>query len=240
VARKADEFLDREERQRHAEDLTISSGADTAIALGSAAIQIMPAIGGALATLISEFIPRRRQQRMEEFVQELHKAVKVLETSINESSLLSDRTADVVEGVLERVIRTEADGKRQYYAAAVANAIAAPDRPGEELARMMDALDELRPSHLRLLAKLDENPDPPADFNIIAGGIYSYLELILPGVSEDQIRMDWGDLARLNILDSFPTGTMTRPGIVSTRGRILPFGRRFIEFITLPDTSQAP
>jgi hypothetical protein len=46
--------------------------------------------------------------------------------------------------------------------------------------------------------------------------------------------MDWGDLARLNILDGYPVGTMSQEGVISTRGRILQFGNRFVAWITPP------
>ncbi|MDP9270554.1 MAG: hypothetical protein M3P14_06210, partial [Chloroflexota bacterium] len=99
--------------------------------------------------------------------------------------------------------------------------------------RMMDALDALRPSNLRLLAIIAENPSPPASLS--GSTIYTYLQMVLPGIPEDQIRMDWGDLANLNIVDGYPSGLMSQ-GFTETRGRLKDFGHRFVAWITPPSS----
>lgn len=231
--RRVDEQLDREERERLAGELEAPSVRDTTLALGEAAVQLFPGIGSAIGTLIGEYIPRRRQQRMAEFVRELNQALGAVQKRV-EAAVLTDSAAGLVEQVLERVVRADADGKRAYYAAAVANTLAAPDLAADQRERMMDALDALRPSHLRLLAVIAENPSPPASFNPMMGGIYNYLEQVLPGIPEDQIKMDWGDLASRNIADTYPSGIMTAQGLQETRGRLKDFGRLFIAWITAP------
>jgi hypothetical protein len=231
--RRVNDQLDREERERLARELEAADPRDTTLAIGSAVVQLVPGLGGAIGALINEYIPRRRQERMVEFVRELDKALGAVEHRV-ESAVLTDAVADVVEEVLERVVRAEADGKRAYYAAAVANTLAAPDLEADLRERMMDALDALRPSNLRLLALISENPPAPQDFNVIAGGIYEYLKVVLPGISQDQVKMDWADLANLNIVDDYPSGVMTIQGITATRGRLKDFGRAFIAWITAP------
>jgi hypothetical protein len=233
IDRRAGEQLDREERASLAEQLEAPSARDTSLAIGSAVAQLVPGLGAAIATLIGEYIPRRRQERMVEFVRELDRALADVQERA-EHAILTDTAADVVEEVLERVIRATADGKRAYYAAAVANTLVAPDITADERARMMDALDRLRPSNLRLLALVVENPPPPDDFGITAGGIYEYLSVVLPGIPQEQMRLDWSDLAAENILDGYPSGTMTREGLINTRGHLQPFGHRFVAWITPP------
>jgi hypothetical protein len=225
--------MDRKERDRLAGELDAPSVRDTTLAVGTAAVSLVPGLGSAIGTLISEFIPRRRQERMLEFVRELDKALGAVEQRV-ENAVLTDNVADLVEEVLERVVRASADGKRAYYAAAVANTLTAPDLDADLRERMMDALDAVRPSNLRLLAVIAENPPPPPGFNVIMGGIYTYLQTVMPGIPEDQVRVDWGDLANLNITQGYPSGTMTQQGLTATRGRLTDFGRRFVAWIEPP------
>ena len=152
IREAADRELDREERDRLAGELDDSDARDHVLALGESAVDLVPGAGKLIGYVIREHIPRRRRQRVVEFVRKLNDAVAKMEDRLDRDFVQSDEFADLTEDVLESVAKRAADGKRGFYAAALANT-AAPSPPGEdERERMLDALKELRLSHLRLLA----------------------------------------------------------------------------------------
>jgi hypothetical protein len=180
----------------------------------------------------------RLRQRVVEFVRKLNDAVAKIEDRLDRDFVQSDEFADLTEDVLESVARRAADGKRGFYAAALANT-AAPSAPGEdERERMLDALEELRLSQLRLLAIVATTRSLPEGSNLYAGGVEHNIMPRLEGVSQEEMRADWADLARLGILASYPSGTMSRQGIEDLTVRMTDFGRRFVDWISL--TSDSP
>jgi len=238
VREAADRELDREERDRLAEELDDSDARDHVLALGEAAIDLLPGAGKLIGYVIREHIPRRRRERVVEFVRKLNDAVTNMENRLDGDFIQSDEFADLTEDVLESVARRAAGGKRGFYAAALANT-ATPSPPGEaERERMLDALEELRLSHLRLLAVVATTRSLPEGSNLYAGGIEQNIMPRLEGVSEEQMRADWADLARLGVLGSYPSGTMSRQGIEDLAVRMTDFGGRFVDWISL--TSESP
>lgn len=234
---RANEQLDREERDRHAHELDEASGRDHVLALSELAVGFVPVAGPLLGYVISEHIPRRRSERMVEFARELNEAVSRIESRLDRDFVRTDEFADLTEEVLETVARRSAEGKRSFYAAALANT-ATLSRPGEdERERMLAALGELRPSHLRLLAIVVSTRSLPPGSTLSAGGIEHNIMPRLEGVTKEQMRMDWDDLARLQILQSYPSGMMTRQGVEDLTTRLTPFGRDFVAWVSLADAN---
>jgi hypothetical protein len=235
IADRADRELDREERERLAGELDDSDARDHVLALGEAAVDLLPGAGALIGYVIREHIPKRRRQRMVEFVNKLNQAVAKMEARLDRDFVQGDEFADLTEDVLESIARRAADGKRGFYAAALVNT-AGPSAPEEdERERMLDALGQLRPAHLRLLAIVASTRSLPEGSNLSAGGIEHNIMPRLPGVSQEQMRADWDDLERLKILASYPSGTMTRQGIEDLTVRMTDFGRRFVDWISLVD-----
>ena len=96
---------------------------------------------------------------------------------------------------------------------------------------MFPALDELRLSHLWLLALVHETTEGPPDMYM--GGIDSVITWKVPGADMDAIKRDWADLARHNILQGYPSGMMTASGAGNLSVRVTDFGRAFLRFVTV-------
>lgn len=234
IDRRANELLDREERDRLEAELDESAGRDYVVALGSAAVGAIPLVGQLLGTVISEHIPRRRQERMVEFARALNRAVARIEPRLDRDFVQTDDLSDLVEEVLERISRRESDGKRAYYAAALANTLTT-DRPeADELERMLDVLDEVRPAHLRLLAAIARTHGHPPGLEG-SMSIAPIVNAVLPNTPEEQWRMDWRELEQLGVLPSFPGGMMTAQGTRNLAARITDFGRRFLAWISMDE-----
>jgi hypothetical protein len=208
--------LGQEERSRIASELDESSTRDHVLVMSSAALDSLPIAGPLLSSVISERIPRRRWQRMIEFSEKVEEAMARIETQLDREFVQSDECADFVEEVLESTSRRDADGKRAYYATALANSISV-DRPkADDRERMLDVLDQLRPAHLRLLADVARTHDLP------------------PG-TEPAWEMDWSDLEGLGVLPPLGTDLTTQDERQNLAGRVTPFGRRLVAWIGAGD-----
>lgn len=201
--------------------------------LRTGALAVLQAIpfGGSFAQLLGDTIPSRRQRRYEEFVKAIAHAVEMLEDRIDESRITSDEFADLVEDVEERLQTRRAGELRDFYAAAVANALT-PQRPdAAEQERMLATLGTLRPAHMWLLGLIESTTEGPPGHSI--SGIDQVIEWKAPGVNIDAVKRDWADLARENLVGSYPGGMMTAAGAGNLRVRITPFGLRFLAFVTV-------
>ena len=100
---------------------------------------------------------------------------------------------------------------------------------------MLDALDRLRPSHLRLLAVVAT----PELYHGSAGGAETYLVDRLPDLPIDVLKLDWADLQREGMLDNYPAGMAVTPPPQLVAGMLKPYGRRFITFVDATSTVTA-
>ncbi len=200
----------------------------------SGALAVMQAIpfGGAFAQLLGDTIRSRRQRRYEEFVKAIAHALEVLQDRIDEARISTDEFADLVEDVEERLQTRRAGEMRDFYAAAIGNALT-PQRPDPvEQERMLATLGELRPSHLWLLHLIETTTEGPPDMYI--GGVDQVIAWRAPSADIQAIKRDWADLARNDLVQAYPQGMLSGRGAGDLSQRLTAFGSRFIAFVTLP------
>jgi hypothetical protein len=152
---RVEDFLNREERERHAKDLDLPSEWDSALAVGEVVGNLHPIIGVA-AALVRGVFPSRRSRRRLSFLPELSRAISRIEDHVDEARAWREGFVDVLEDAVDQVDRRAMEGKQAYYAAALANSLTADSPEGIDLEAMRAALVELRPAHLRLIALLQK------------------------------------------------------------------------------------
>jgi hypothetical protein len=201
---------------------------DANLAAARAVAQLVPG-GGFVAELLSN-IPRRREQKQVAFARRLASEVDALWESLDREYIRSDEFADLVEDIVEMTRSRRQMEKMDYYAAALANAATTKRPPSAERDRMIDALEELRLSHLRLLALVATTTDglPRA---ALSGSVEEVIRIQWPDADIEEVKADWADLARLGIFDGLPTGMMTANGARDLTVRLRPFGHRFHDFV---------
>lgn len=220
---------DTEASARGAIELDRTEGVERLRTGALAVVQALP-FGGALAQLLGDTIPSRRQRRYEDFVKSIAHALEVLEARIDEERISSDEFADLVEDVQERLQTRRAGEMRAYYAAAIGNALT-PERPDPaEQERMLATLDELRPAHLWLLRLVESTPRGP---DIPIGSMDQTILWKVPNADLEAVKRDWADLARNNLVQAYPQMTLSGRSAGDLRQRLTPFGERFLAFVTL-------
>jgi hypothetical protein len=222
------EEQDFSERADHLDD---TPGIDQALSASIVGLQAVPVVGGIVAALISEYVPRRKQRRLVEFVEDLGRAFEAEQDRIDAEFVRSTEFDRMWEDALDRVQSVRNEGKLGYWAALLAG-VATHDRPPErDRERMIDTLDSIREPHLRLLHVIATTNEPPP--GLMAGGVSSTLSWKMPDVPDDEARRDWADLARHGVVGDYPSGTMTAQGAGNLSGRLTPYGREFVRMLRL-------
>lgn len=205
--------------------------ADHALVAGMAALQLVPIVGGVIATYISEYVPRRKQERLVGFVQDLAREFESERERIDSEFVRTAEFDRMVEDVLEHVQTVKNEDKLGYWAALLAG-VAASDRPKKsDRDRMIETLDGLRPENLRLLHVIATTSEPPP--GMYAGGVSMTLDWKMPDVPNDEARRGWGELARMDLVGGYPSGTMTAQGAGMLVAHLTPYGREFVRLLRL-------
>jgi len=214
-----------------AESLDETPAADHALTVGLAGLNAIPIVGGVVATFISEYVPRRKQARLIGFVQDLGREFEAERERIDADFVRTSEFDRMVEDVLDRVQQVKNEEKLGYWAALLAGVATRGRPPKADRERIIETLDGLRPSHLRLLCVISTTRQARPGFYM--GGISNTLEWRIPDIPIDEIRRDWSDLARFDLVQSYPSGTMTAEGAGNLTVRMTDYGRRFVRLLRL-------
>jgi len=172
---------------------------------------------------------RVRRSRDQSIPETLHAIVRRLQ-AVEDRIQRDDPTMEAdVEEILEKAWARKQRDKVDYWAAAAAHTATNEGPDIAERKRMIDTLDRLRLSHLRLL-HLVSLSQPPEGWG--GGNMDAYLAHGIPGVDLTLAKLDWSDLHTAGVLPGYPGGmTTTAEHWQLANQGIPPFGRRFVEFI---------
>lgn len=214
-----------------ADHLNDTPAIDHALVAGIAALNAVPYFGGVIATYISEYVPRRKQARLVEFVQDLGRHAEAERERIDNEFVRTAEFDRMVEDVLDRVQQVKNEDKLRYWAALLAGVATTVRPPASDRERMIETLDGLRPSNLRLLNVIATTHE--GDPSLSMGGVMHTLTWKMPDAAEDDLRRDWADLARFDLVQSYPSGTMTAQGAGDLSVRQTRYGREFVRLLDL-------
>ena len=221
--------------ERAQPDLDETPARDHALAIGLAALSAVPIAGGTLATLISEYVPRQKQVRLVRFVEELGERMRAEQDRVDQEFVRTEEFQTMVEDVLDRVQQRRNEDKFQYWADLIAGVARADRPPRADRDRLVETLDRLRLSHLRLLHIVATTTKGRPD--LYAGGISDTLTWKMPDTPIGEIRRDWDDLARESVLGGYPSGVMTASGAGNLAAHVTPYGQQFIRLLQLQEPS---
>jgi hypothetical protein len=205
---------------------------DRALVVGLAGA--IPVIGTFASALLDQFMPEQRARRTVEFLTALGGDVDTIRERIDVEFVRTDEFQGLFEEALERVGERRAQGKRAYYAAAVANS-ALPERADEEARfRMLDILNELRPAHLRLLSRLSAGGSSVmagADALTVGQAAVSAIASAASGATDD-VWLTLAELERLGLTSPVRDSAILVASNV--RAVVTPLGMAFLAFVSNP------
>ena len=217
--------------------------ADYGRALLIGAFGTIPVVGPVVSSVVAQFVPEAKFQRVERFCKELGGAVVAVEERLDTEFVKRTEFSLLFEDVLDRTTRARNDGKLAAFAAFAARSMTR-ERPAErERERYLDLLDELRPRHLRVLAAIASgSAEATGQRGALTVGAVAAQAVAgaLAGVDADPY-LDVAELVRRELLyPLFGGDTSVLLHVADdVRALLTPAGSSFVEFITVEALARA-
>lgn len=222
-------------------NLPMTSGATEAILnVFKATLATAPFCGG-IASLISDYIPSARFQRLEAFAQQIADDLLKLADKVNESYIQTDDFAFLFEKSFRGVAENPQAEKINAFRGILINSAVRDDYSEEEKEYFMTLVNTFSALHIRILRFMAYPKqylnDSGISENRITGGFSIFFPVAIPGVSLSVIESAFGDLHQYGLINTDKSifHTMTSgQGLNLLGNRVSEFGQRFIQFCISP------
>jgi hypothetical protein len=208
-----------------------------------ALLNAVPLAGGTLAVVFVAAAGHKLRRRRDEWFRELAEVVEQLSQRGLDPETLADNDlfVDAVVSTTRVIEHTHQEEKIEALRNAVLNSVAADAPDADTQAIFLNLLDRYTPSHLRLLALIN---DPPAWFAsrgitmpqpAIAGNRFQAVEAGLPEMAgrREFCNLLVGELSAAGLLKVDTIGGMVSPHAVMD-SLTTALGRQFLRFVTPP------
>lgn len=215
---------------------------DHALSVLKAAVNVVPVFGGAVGSLLSDYLPNSVEKRKTEFLTKLVQELEAVQEKLQSDFVSKEYFISTFMQAFRRAIENHQDEKVQAFRAIIVNAAIDPNPKEDEIAAFVNITDRLTPIHLKLL-KILANPQVAVDGSsesikarfesIYTGGMNTLFGMLLPGYPMDLINVAFYDLYIMGLQTTERSiGSMTKQGLVSKR--TTDFGDRYLQYISLP------
>jgi hypothetical protein len=226
---------------RKLKNLPMTSGTTEAILnIFKATLATAPFCGG-IASLISDYIPSAKFQRLEEFAQQIADDLLELSDRVNESYIQTDDFAYLFEKSFRGVAENPQPEKINAFRGILINSAVRNDYSEEEKEYYMTLVNTFSALHIRILRFMAYPKQYLTDSGIpenqIIGGFSDFFPVAIPGVSSSVIESAFGDLHQYGLINTDKSifHTMTSgQGLNLLGNRVSDFGHRFIQFCISP------
>lgn len=196
---------------------------------------------GAIASLMSDYIPTARAQRLEDFAETIAADMLRLQNQVEEEYLNTGDFAFMFEKSFRGVAENPQQEKIEAFRGILVNSAIRKDLNEEEKEYFLNLAQNLSVLHIRIL-KFMATPEVYLEVagipqEKIRGGFSNFFPVAIPGIQLEVIRSAFGDLYRYGLINTDQSifGTMTSgQGLRLLRGRVSSLGSRFIDFCTVP------
>jgi len=217
-----------------------SSTAETILNIFKAALATAP-FGGGIASLITDYIPSARAQRLEEFASRTADDLRKLADQVDAEYLRTDDFAFMFEKCFRGAAENPQQEKIDAFRGILVNSAIRRDYSEEEKEYFVNLVNSLSALHIRTLRFLHNPVDYLQTAGIsqdrIRGGVGQFMPVAIPGVGVGVIRSAFGDLNRFGLINTdqsiFSTMTSAQ-GMSLVGGRVSDCGERFIQFCISP------
>lgn len=221
-----------------------SETTDVLLNIFKATLATAPCCGG-IASLLSDYIPSARFQRLEKFAQQIADDLLKLSDRVNESYILTDDFAFLFERGFRGVAENYQSEKLAAFRGILINSAVRDDYSEEEKEYFLNLVNRLSALHIRMLRFLANPKDYLRDAAIpedqITGRWTEFFPIVVPGVHLEIIESAFEDLHKydLTVFDKslFRSKQDTSLRAFEGGGIVSEFGKRFIQFCVSPATA---
>ena len=209
----------------------VPSGTRTENALDIAAVvtNVVPWIGGAVAAVLSGMSFNRKLGRVREVLEGVAEDLKNFKSEASQAYVKTEEFEELLERTLRQAADERSAEKRRVYKNFLVGAVESPGQSYDEQIRLLRALEELQPDHIRVLRALVQGKVDPS---LMASSPGQTLMARLPDIPEERLRELVNQLndMRVTSMTSFHV-LMTGSGAQNLQHFITPFGQRLMSFI---------
>jgi hypothetical protein len=226
---------------KRVEKLIANSGtAENILNVFKAILSTAPFCGG-IASLITDYIPSARAQRLEGFAAQTADDLRKLSERVDAEYIMTDDFAFMFEKCFRGVAENPQQEKIDAFRGILVNSAIRKDYSEEEKEYFVNLVNSLSVLHIRILRFLHN----PVDYlhatgipqDRIQGGFERFMPVAIPGVGVSVIRSAFGDLYRFGLIkaDQSIFSTMTSAqGMRLIEGIVSDLSERFIQFCISP------
>jgi hypothetical protein len=205
-------------------------GTEVALEIAAAFASAAPWVGGPISNYMAGKANDRKFRRVADELKKLADDMRRVESDIAKQYVKTEEFEDLLEITMQNIAIERSEEKRKLYRAFLANTAASPGEPWAEKQRFLRTIEEIEPEHVRLLKALMQEPKlTPSTFGY--GSVSQTLRTRAPEIAnriEDLSR----ELDRMGLTSVGQTGgIMTIQGAEDLRGRVMPYGQRFLQYV---------
>ncbi len=214
------------------------SKSDNATALVKAAVSLVPIAGGAVASLIGDYVPTATQRRVDESLQLLSDRLAAIEGRIDPALVNADEFSELFKSSYLTIIRTHCDEKTDAAISIIVN-ILLGDGDSEKLtfneldhfSRVVDTLS-LGAFQVLAVAYRVAKSEKIADIETQSHGIvFGSLSQQMPEYEPSFLMGLVGELSSANLLHLPGAPSIRTAGYANYPVELTPIGVRFVERI---------
>jgi hypothetical protein len=203
--------------------------AERALDVAATLANLVPLIGGPVASVIGGISGGRKEQRILEVVQGVSDDLSDFKSQVAEEYVKTEDFEELLENTLRRVAQERSAEKRRLYRSILTTAIKHPGGDYDEQLRFLRTLDELEPDHIKILRALRQGPE--SDLGMMGSPIQT-LRKRIPEMTEAKIEQLVNGLndRRITSMTSLRT-MMTAHGAADLQHAVTPYGRGFLSYV---------
>jgi hypothetical protein len=187
-----------------------------------AAMSGIPIVGGPLATLAEDYIPKQKEKRLIAFVEQLSEDVNSVKDQVRTDVVNTDDFAFLFENTLKGVMDSWQQDKIDCYRAILLNTLTGmTDLSAEEKEVFLQLLDNLTTRHIRIMGVLFQNH---------TGDLDEVVHQSYPEYDKDSIYYIMDDLRNKGLVHE--RGAIYDSQLSNNFNQLSVMGKKFVEFIT--------
>ncbi len=207
-----------------------------------ASLSAIPLIGGPISSLIGDYIPKKKEKRLHNFIRDLTIKLEEHHQQINSTNvdyIKTEEFAFIFEESIRGVLSNYQKQKIFCYKGIIINSLRY-NLKSEQKEYFLHLVNNLSDLHLRIIS-ISNNPDAYFEFHnldkdpVQMAAIGKVFQAALPGIDLDMIKSAYGEIYQMGLFNTDKSifGTMTSSmGFRIVSGRLTPLGRAFIDFCT--------
>jgi len=209
---------------------------DHLIAVVKAGLSFVPGVGGAIASLVGDYVPTHTQRSIEQLLAELRVRLARVEGRLDPANVNKDEFAELFKSCYLVVVRTHQEEKVRAAAGLLSNLLLRSDDPSRlsytELDHFARCVDSLSIGALKVLAEacrsgstIGRQDSDGARFN------FEDLARRLPSMSPELVMGLVGELNTMNLLHLAGVPGIRTAGYANYPIELTPLGVRFVRVI---------